>query len=58
MEENTYSPSNREKVRQPRPNKPHYCGGCDAALVHQGKKCPYCERRDKGRLRAPKRDSL
>ena len=58
MKDEEYSPTNREKVREPHSDKSHWCGGCDAALVHEGQKCPYCGKRDKGKERAPKKDAL
>lgn len=44
MHYSDYNPTNREKSKEPKSDKPSWCNGCDANLVSDGQKCEVCDR--------------
>ena len=43
VDSDEYKPTNREKVRAPKPGC-FYCPSCDKAIVEEGRKCSVCGR--------------
>ena len=40
-----WQPTNREKVLKSKQGK-FWCNSCDAQLIHEGQKCPNCNKHD------------